>query len=369
MRFAIFDHAGKGSYLHQQLVAHGHTHVTNIEAGDLILLDCDWPWAHPRPAILDAAEGAGAHVVLYPHGGMPTVFVYDGLCVPDARVKARLEHGIGSIAIAREFGAEERLKQHAAGWLFSPTAPFTPLDGPGRVLFAPMHPNIEALQNRTNGHDPAPPVNQRIYRELLDLGVDLTVSLVGPPNRNGVWQHPRAKLVVNDQMSFQASYQLVSEADTVVAAGTLGALAVALGKPTVMFCQGDFSDYIGGEYRAAEHRDAYAAAARYPLDAEDGDLDGLLTRACQGDEAAAEWREAFIGTDDGTTAAIRLLEQLASAPLPEQANYVDGDQGGTMKREDPEPTPDEPQPDEGDGGEETKHVAVGGVTARSGAVI
>jgi hypothetical protein len=262
MRFALLDNNSKGSYLGQRLIEAGHEQTERIEDTDVLLLDCDWRWAHPRPAMIEAARAAGAQVVLYPHGGMPTVFVYDGLTEPDERVALRLEHGPGSIDIARLFGAESRLSQHAPGWLFSPTAAFDPLDAPGRVLFCPMHPNLEAMQTGREGVDPAPALNQRIYRQLLDAGYDVTVSIVGPAFRNGVWPHPRAAFVENHAMSFQASYDLVRAADSVVAAGTLGALAVALGKPTVMLGQGDFTDYVGGAYKRATHAGLYAARGR-----------------------------------------------------------------------------------------------------------
>ncbi len=363
MKFALYDHAGKGTYLKQKLLAAGHTESDRVDELDLLILDCDWEWAHPRPAMIKAASAAGARIALYPHGGMPTVFTYDGLCEPDLLVDLRLEHGPGSIEIARIFGAE--LRQHAAGWLYSPSAPFSPRSDPGRVLFAPMHPNIENLQTRTNGHDPAPRLNQNIYRQLLNMGAEVTVSLVGPPDRNGVWPHPRAKLMVNPTMAFQASYSLVAAADTVIAAGTMGALAVALGKPTVMFGQGDWSDYVGGRYVTAAHAVDYTEMARYPIDCDDTPVDEALVRACEGDRAAAEWREAFV-QDDGTAAAVRLLEELVGELLPEQANYGSANEEADM-REDPEPTPDEPAPPD-EGGEEQKNATVGGVTARAGAV-
>ena len=97
--------------------------------------------------------------------------------------------------------------------------------------------------------------------------------------------------------------------DAVVGSGTMAATAIAMGKPTVMLGQGDWSDYIGGVYRQAVHADSYAGLARYPLDVEDGDLEELLNRACSGDSSAAEWRARFIG-DDGAEQAVRLIEQL-----------------------------------------------------------
>lgn len=312
MRFACFDHAGKSFYLLGELLKAGHTSAERIEETDVLLMDCDWPWAGNRASLIDAAVNAGAKVVLYPHGGMPTVFNYDGLAQPHPGVSMRLEHGSGSLEIAAAFGMNGELRQQATGWLYCPTLPFKPAKKAKRVLFAPMHPNIEAVTAGTNGHDPAPAMNQQVYRDLLALHLDeLIVSVVGPPHMSGVWPHPRAKIVPNKAMLFTASHALIlaSKCDAVVAAGTMGATAVALGKPTVMLGQGDWSDYVGGEYRRADHADAYQDLARYPLDVEDGCLGDLLARASSGDAGAAEWRARFVG-DDGTQEAVKLLEQM-----------------------------------------------------------
>lgn len=313
MRFAIHDHGAKSVWLKQQMVAAGHQVADSIEDTDLLLLDCDWPWSG-RSELIDAAIAVGAKVALYPHGGMPTVFSYDGLAEPDPRVSLRLEHGRGSIEMAARFGAYE-LKQEAPGWLFSPTEKFKPVKKPRSVFFAPMHPNIEAMLTGSDTNDPAPALNHAVYQELLATGLDVTVSLVGPPHRNGVWHHPRVEFVDNPQMLFTDSFSVMAGHDVVIAAGTLGAAAVALGKPTVMFGQGDWSDYVDGEYRQAAHADAYSEFARYPLDCTDGKLSSLMMRACKGDTAAAAWRKRFVG-DDGTAAAIRLLEELVEVDTP-----------------------------------------------------
>jgi hypothetical protein len=326
VRFALYDHAGKSAYLRQALYAHGHTESDRIEDTDLLLLDTDAPWAHPRPEMIAAAKAAGAKVALYPHGGQPACWMYDGICDPDPGVDMRLEHGPGSLEIAQLIGVD--LRQNATGWLYSPTHPFKPVENPRTVLFAPLHPIIEGLGKQMNGHDPAPAWNQRVYRDLLALGYDLAVSVVGPLQRSGIWQHPRALIVTNPQMLFTHSYEQIMAADVVVAAGTMAVAAVACGKPVVMLGQDNFQDYVDGEYPQAARPDLYRNLIRYPLDTSEGDLDDLIAQACGGDQAADEWRERFVG-DDGTDTAITLLEQLidsaaAAAPLESRSVTVEG---------------------------------------------
>ncbi len=305
MKFFLYAFEGKELYLRQALYGRGHQEAERIDDTDLLLVDTDVPWARPRPEMITAAKMNGAKIALYPHGGLPD-WTYD-LTEPNPDVDLRLEHGPGSIEIADLLGLD--LHQAAPGWLFSPTQPFAPVENPHKVLFAPLHPIIEGLQGpQTNGHDPAPAINQEVYKRLLALGYDLTVSIVGPPHRSGVWPHPRAKLVPST-MQFTASYQQIMEADVVVAAGTMAATAVACGKPLVMLGQENWTTFAQGNYQQAPHPELYRDLIRYPLDVGDGDLDDLIWYACDTNVGVAEWRARFIG-DDGADAAVLLLERL-----------------------------------------------------------
>jgi hypothetical protein len=322
MRFAVWLNQGKGDYLQQKLREAGHTVAETVDETDLFVADCDWRWALPRPGLIQMAHDLGAKVALYPHGGMPTTFVYDGLTEPDPLVELRLEHGQGSVDVADALGLD--LRQQATGWLFSPTSKFKRVKNPKKILFAPQHPNMEAIAAVSNGHDPGPSLNRHVFHQLLALGLPITVSLVGPLWKNGVWFHPRASFVSNPSMSYPRAFQLVQEHDVVVAAGTMAALAVSCGKPTVALGQGDYSDYVDGAYRHPNHADVYGDELRYPLDAGDSNLDDLIRSACDGNRDAARWRARFVG-DDGTDKAVKLLEQLVgvvSEPVSSSSNVI-----------------------------------------------
>ena len=125
--------------------------------------------------------------------------------------------------------------------------------------------------------------------------------------RNGVYPHPSVRMISNHEMNYQKSFELVQEADVVIAAGTVAATAVASGKPTVMVGQGHYADYVGGRYVQPDHLGIYDSLFRYPLDGNDNPLDDLITAACAGDPEAARWRERCIG-DDGAQQAVRGLE-------------------------------------------------------------
>src|SRR4051812_2940222 len=99
MKFSVFDVMDKGLYLKQALETAGHTETPFSDDPDLLLLDCDWEWALPRPQLIDQAVKRGIKVALYPHGGQPTAFAYDGLTKPHPGVDLRLEHGVGSVSV------------------------------------------------------------------------------------------------------------------------------------------------------------------------------------------------------------------------------------------------------------------------------
>lgn len=305
MRFCILDVMDKGLYLRTRLEEAGHI-AGSLDDADLLLVDCDWEWASPRPELIKQAVEKGAKVAVYPHGGQPTMFVYDGLTAIDDRVDLRLEHGPRNPELARHLGLE--LKQQAFGWLYSPTKEFLPVSKAKRVLFAPQHPNLEA-RNNGGGPDSGPVINNGVYRDLLRLGYEVKVSVVGPLWWNGIWPHPRARMLANPQMRLTLALEQIAQADVVIAAGTLAAAAVALGKPTVFLEEHDCSDYLNHEYRAADHADDYRDLFRYPLVAGNGPLEDLITVACQGTEATRIWREWWIG-DDGTAEAVRHLGHL-----------------------------------------------------------
>lgn len=312
MRFAIWNHSGKSDHLASAMLDAGHEPVADPATADLLLIDTDWPWAGTRPQVIAAAAEAGTKVVIYPHGGFTTCFVYDGLAEPDPNVAMRLEHGPGALEVARHFDPDGALRQEVVGWLYNFTHEFTPVKAPKRVLFAPMHPMIEPLLKGIKANDPAPALNRAVYNALLAGGYDLTVSVVAPLHANGVWPHPRAKIVPNPGMQFAQTLIQILAADVVVAEGTVAATAVSVGKPTVMFAQGLLSDLVNGELQPAHHRDDYLDFCRYPLDVGDGPLDDLIGEACRGHAGVQAWRDLFVGPAGGAKTAVAKLEALVA---------------------------------------------------------
>jgi len=264
MRFALFDHQGKGLHIGQALVAAGWDLSGDPADCDLLLVDHDGPYAHPRPAIIEAAYDAGAKIVLYPHGALPTVTFYDGAYAPDARIDARLEHGEGHVEIGRRIGLGD-IGQTVVGWTYSDRAAFAPTR-PERILFAPIQPNGSG---ELKEHDRLR--NHHAWMQLREIG-NVAVRNPGFP------------------ADVTSAFADVDQADVVVAAGTLACLALARGKPVVMIHDRNLENEV-----EPAHLDAYDDYQRYPLTVGDAPLGDLIAEACQGSAHVDAWRNLFVG--------------------------------------------------------------------------
>jgi hypothetical protein len=99
-------------------------------------------------------------------------------------------------------------------------------------------------------------------------------------------------------------------ADVVIAGeGTFPTLAIARGVPTVMYSQLTAALGLAGEVMQPPRRlDLYRDYARYPYDAEDGPLEGVIRAA--GRTEASEWKRRFVGERFDPLAFVSLLERL-----------------------------------------------------------
>src|SRR6185369_7635014 len=106
----------KGLYLRDRLIEEGHEEKP-IEEAELLIVDCDWEWALPRPQLIRQAAEAGLKVAVYPHGGQATFWAYDGLTKPDPAVDLRLEHGPRAAELAERLNLTGTGRLEAFGWL------------------------------------------------------------------------------------------------------------------------------------------------------------------------------------------------------------------------------------------------------------
>ena len=299
LTFAVFDHQRKGRALGQALQDAGHLSVDTPRA-DVLLIDFDAPYAHPRPQLIEECVEHGGIVLVYPHGAYPTC-QYGSSLTADPRVTAQLVQGPGIAEVYRRLGMT--VPVHVVGWYYCPLLPFQPVEKIRRVLFCPAHPSgVGYLCDEMKAE------NARVFETLLAFGAELQVTLLGTPEMNGLWYEPN---VVYRASDLNLQWGDIDQADLVVAEGTKAYLAVARGKPVVMLAQ-DYAPRGDLDPSPIPGWDELCPMMKYPLAFDD--LDSFFheqaTVACAGSAEVTEWRARMIGEPWQPAEFVQLVERL-----------------------------------------------------------
>ena len=280
MNVALSEFGGKSDSIKAALLEEGHTLTRHLdERVDVLLIDHVW---ENRWDIVAAAANLGVPTVLYPHGGGVPVD-YDGVVPTDLPVALHMVHAEGHRQIMAMYGYPHPTA--VLGWNYTPVLPFTPVEKPRRILFAPHHPWAD-------GHtleDAAVEINRHAYDQFRKLPGRKTCRFVGHPLPNGIGATQGVTFI---QAEKDNSYQDVLNADVVIAVGTFAFMAVALGKPTVML------EWFPENKRiptTPAHWDEYKDELRYPYRTDDGPLADVIAAACAGGPELTRWRSRFIG--------------------------------------------------------------------------
>lgn len=300
--FACWNHQNKPLALVQALIDAGWQPTTTPRC-DLLLVDhCR---AEPRNRLIDECADHGGTILVYPHGARPFVD-YDGLIVPDARVAAHLVQSPGAADVLASFGFP--LPVHVTGWHFNPVRPAVRPARIRTVLFAPAHPLGDGTLR-----DDRKQLNAAVFASLAAAARRrawrLVVHLYADAERNGI---PRIPGVAYVPSGLDGATNLLETADLVVAEGTYAYLAVAAGRPTLMFGQDVRPCDDAGE-RTVDSWEAYAGLLRYPLDMADGSADAMAELARAGTDQVADWRRRFIGQPFDAEAFATLVDRIVGA--------------------------------------------------------
>lgn len=298
LRFGVFDHQLKGATLKQALEDAGHIPIDDARIADVLLVDFDGDYAHPRPKLIQATLDSGGIVLVYPHGAYPT-FQYFSTITADNRVAAHLVQGLGVAAVYQHIGMT--VPVHVIGWYYCPLVPFQPVGEVRRILFCPAHPSgarylCDAMKAE----------NARIYRTLLDCNAELHVSLYGKPEDNGLWLDPSVSYWRGDLNLF---WEDIDQADLVVAEGTKGYMAVARGKPVVMFAQ-DYAPRTDDDPSQIPGWDQLGPMLKYPISFDADRFAEQAEAACAGSPETAEWRDRMVGRPWNPAGFVQLVERL-----------------------------------------------------------
>lgn len=301
MRIQVVNHQDKADVLAAAILAAGHEIVT--DNADLLLIDFDGQLAH-YPRTIERAYEQGADVYLYSHGGHPLT-AWDGIWTPSDKIAGYLAQTPGQKHVMEAYGYPHPIS--VIGWHYSELLPFKQTAGK-RILFAPWHPQGTGWLIEEGKE-----ANRGIFEQLLKLpDIELTVRYVYRLEDNNIPFVDGVRYEASNR-TLTGAAEAIKGADVVVSYGTFAYLAVALGKPMVMFGQNcrPYDGYSEETKRYVKHWEAYREMMHYPHDASDlGDLgfDWLLRYGCQTE--AAKWREEFIGKAFDASAFVRLLEGL-----------------------------------------------------------
>jgi hypothetical protein len=286
VKVAFFEYSGKGARLASALTAAGHELVD--DAGDVAIVDLDHP--DTGGALVERHE----RVVTYPHGANP-ILEWDGR-PPHPNIRLHLVHGPGHAAVFGLYG--HPVPAVAVGFTYCDVV--TPAyPEPHRVLFAPAHPMDDGTI------DPGlRAANAAALDTLLASGLDLTVRCWG---RRSDWGLPDIDegaryFTWRDGGTLDTSD--IDAADLVVADGTVAALAVARGRPTL---------FVGSHVDLGFPRwGRYGNYFRYPYDIADAPLNELLPLLRWPNAAINRWRDQFVGGPFDADLAVALIEAVAA---------------------------------------------------------
>lgn len=256
MRIAVRDHQNKSTGLVSEIVR--DERLTLIEFGqaaDILLIDHDVTPYYRN--IIDAYHGHGAKVLLYPHGATAHL-AWDGVWPECSKVSGFLAMSEGQRLVMQKYGFTKPV--HVTDWHWCEIKPFEGAVG-NNVLFAPIH----ALSNGFI-HPDIKHLNTLVFETLCKMSVNLKVRYVGELEHCGI--DPNVNNVHYKKGGADNSIGDIDKADYVVSFGTFAYLAVARGKPTIMYRQDIpyFDGHAAAEIREAEHWHNYEDYMRYPLD-------------------------------------------------------------------------------------------------------
>jgi len=299
MRITLHNHQDKGRALARAISSQGHNVVPTNP--DLLLIDHDGPEYYR--SIINHVEPLGVPVWLYSHGAM-SCMAWDGWWESHPHTGGYLAVGEGNKEIMTRYGYDREVR--VIGWYWCGQMPQTQTT-PHRVLFAPIHPLGNGFMRPE-----AREANRRAYAELLEQNIMLTVRHIGSLGANGLWPVPGVRY---EQGRPDNSIVSIDKADVVVSWGTFAFLAIARGRPTVMYGQ----DVVPGDghnaddMRYVQSWSKYRDILRYPLELFDsGPTADILKAAAAGQIDITDWRARFIGEQLNPEKLCKILEEVVS---------------------------------------------------------
>lgn len=282
MQVALSDWHNKTRNLQAALIAAGHTIADRTVVSDVLLMDVDFPVGNYRN-VIGFQKKYGAKVFLYSHGA--NAFLgWDGIWEPQ-KLDGYFAMAEGTKEIMSRFAKPYPNPVYVIGWHYCDMLPFQPVKDIKKVIFAPWHPH-------SNGYltDELKALNARIMANLAEKRgeLDITVRHLMGLGENGLdWYEG----IDYHQSQPDNSTREIDEADLVISVGTFAQLAIARGKPTIMFGQDviPHEAYFTEHYLAVQSWKRYKDYMRYPFEFDEITDYSVVTSA-----NVNAWRRLFL---------------------------------------------------------------------------
>jgi len=302
--FYIAEHGNKERAYREALRRDGWRQVSDPRLAAVSLFDSDG--TDMRNARIEAASKNKIPCIIYPHAAHAP-FWYDCGYPWSEKVAANIVMAPGHEELLKKIGYTRPV--HTLGWSYSEIKPFRAARQVKKILFAPRHANgngwladIDRINNNT--------AFMTLWNVCQAYDMQLTVRYLGSLQTIGV---PADKKGVKYVRGFpDLSFKDMDEADVVVSTQTYAYMAIARGKPTVMY-----AEYVAPHYgntpetnRFAAGWDNYKEPFVYPFDLFKGEPYDVLSGAAEDGECIREWKRLNIGEPFNQNGFLQLVEKL-----------------------------------------------------------
>lgn len=302
MKFYIDKNQDKYRPYFDALLDAGYEEVENYREADIYITDHNWNDGFRQGKDrLAECKTRGIPTFMIPHGFRSPLFwdaVYDVshdidcFFVPAKGHKQVLE--VGGFPV----------RMVVTGYPWTKIYPFEHRNKPQKILFAPIHPDW--FGSYTYSHY-AYAWNKRVWQKLAALkNCDIVVYYNGDVQRNGLTVK-RDVMYIPSRLTTEAAVEMIHMADVVVAHDTFASLAIAHGKPTVMFDDYFHDHRAGPPSKYFAHYQKYTVYPYNMISPESAM--GILDASTRPTDPFFQWRELFIGWNFSPSVFIRTIEE------------------------------------------------------------
>lgn len=283
--FYVFRNKDSADAYVNALLSAGYEPVKKMSQADFILYDTE-SVGRRRDMKSDFIAKRGP-AFIYPHTPL-TCYIWDGIYEP-LPAAINFVAGDGTRKCMQAYGYPNRVE--VCGFPRCEVLDFVPAKEK-KLLFVPARPRRDHGKQARADLDAFMFIHY--HRDLWDSVTICQIEGQYPDLKDGylgwniITTNPKASTSPAGDM-----IDRIDRADIVIAVTTPAALAVARGKPTIMYGHSDGLETLNG--RPAKNYLKYKSIYDYPLDLINMDIEDVMGFAEHGDSQVERWKRAHIG--------------------------------------------------------------------------